>query len=79
MKIISLHVLKWAEDNSLFLCSAYELGFVSWCQRSFYKETVNFGARFASKYSLPHSAAPPRTAPSLFTCPKHRQDATSKS
>jgi synaptobrevin family protein YKT6 len=49
MKIISLHVLKWNEDNSLFLSSAYDLGFVSWYQRPFYKETVNFGARTAAK------------------------------
>ena len=49
MKIISLHVLKWNEDNSLFLSSAYDLSFVSWYQRPFYKETVNFGARTAAK------------------------------
>ena len=49
MKIISLHVLKWNEDNSLFLNSAYDLSFVSWYQRPFYKETVNFGARTAAK------------------------------
>ncbi|XP_031472922.1 VAMP-like protein YKT61 [Nymphaea colorata] len=50
MRIISLHVLKWAEENSFFLSSAYDLGFVSWYQRPFYKETVNFGARTAAKW-----------------------------
>ncbi len=49
MRIISLHVLKWADENSLFLSSAYDLSFVSWYQRPFYKETVNFGARTAAK------------------------------
>lgn len=49
MRIISLHVLKWAEENSFFLSSAYDLSFVSWYQRPFYKDTVNFGARTASK------------------------------
>ena len=58
MRIISLHVLKWADENSLFLSSAYDLSFVSWYQRPFYKETVNFGARTAAKYLLPHPAAP---------------------
>lgn len=37
MRIISLHVLKWADENSLFLASAYDLSFVSWYQRPFYK------------------------------------------
>lgn len=27
MRIISMHVLKWEEEKSLFICSAYELGF----------------------------------------------------
>lgn len=49
MRIISLHVLKWAEEQSIFLCSAYDLSFISWYQRSFFKESVNFGARTASK------------------------------
>ena len=49
MRIISLHVMKWGEESSLFLSSAYDLSFVSWYQRPFYKETVNFGARTASK------------------------------
>lgn len=58
MRIISLHILKWAEENSLFLQSAYDLSFVSWYQRPFYKETVNFGARTAAKYHSLHAAAP---------------------
>ena len=78
MRIISLHVFKWADENSLFLCSAYDLSFVSWYQRPFYKETVNFGARTASKYLPLHSAAPHRAAPSQFTCHKPKRDATSK-
>jgi len=49
MRLISLHVLKWAEESSFFLSSAYDLSFVSWYQRPFYKETVTFGARTASK------------------------------
>jgi synaptobrevin family protein YKT6 len=50
MRIISMHVLKWQEENSLFITSAYELGFASWYQRPFVKEQLNFGARTAAKY-----------------------------
>lgn len=28
MRIISLHVLKWEEENSLFISSAYDLSFI---------------------------------------------------
>jgi synaptobrevin family protein YKT6 len=45
-----MHVLKWQEENSLFITSAYELGFASWYQRPFVKEQLNFGARTAAKY-----------------------------
>lgn len=47
MRIISMHLMKWAEDNSLFLSSVDDLSFVSWLQRSFYREGVRFGARTA--------------------------------
>ena len=30
MRIISMHILKWAEDNSMFLASVDNLSFVSW-------------------------------------------------
>jgi synaptobrevin family protein YKT6 len=45
-----MHVLKWYEDNSLFITSVYELGFASWYQKPFVKEQLNFGARTAAKY-----------------------------
>ena len=44
MKILSMHVFKWEEEKSIFVTSAYELGFVryfflhlSWYQRPFVK------------------------------------------
>ncbi|KAL4462137.1 hypothetical protein ABPG72_010453 [Tetrahymena utriculariae] len=45
MRLISMHVLKWDPENPIFLSSAYELGFISWYQRPFFKETLNFGVR----------------------------------
>lgn len=71
-----MHILKWAEENSLFLASAYDLSFVSWYQRPFYKETVNFGARTASEYFLFHLAVLPKAPPSPSLCPKRKQNAT---
>lgn len=47
MRIISTHLMKWSEENPLFLSSSYELSFVSWLQRPFFKETLNFGVRTA--------------------------------
>ncbi|EAR83910.2 YKT6-family R-SNARE protein (macronuclear) [Tetrahymena thermophila SB210] len=45
MRLISMHVLKWNAENPIFLSSAYELGFISWYQRSFFKEGLIFGVR----------------------------------
>lgn len=40
--------MKWGGDNdSLFLSSADDLSFISWLQRSFFREGVRFGARTA--------------------------------
>lgn len=59
MRIISMHVLKWEDEKSMFIASVYELSFVkydqayrSFLQRPFLKETVNFGARTSVKYTL---------------------------
>lgn len=51
MRIISMHLMKWAEDNSLFLSSVDDLSFVGWLQRSFFREGVRFGARTACNRS----------------------------
>ena len=31
MRIISMHMLKWDEENSLFISSEYELSFIRYC------------------------------------------------
>ncbi len=50
MRLLSIHVLKSGDkDDSIFITSAYELGFASWYQRPFLKDSVNFGARTSSK------------------------------
>jgi synaptobrevin family protein YKT6 len=48
MRILSMHIMKWnSENDSLFLSSVDDLSFVSWLQRSFFREGVRFGARTA--------------------------------
>lgn len=46
MRIISMHVLQWRKaDKALFLKSSFEIGFISFLKRYFFKEHLMFGAR----------------------------------
>jgi hypothetical protein len=46
MKIISMHVLtKNGSEKSLFLKTSFELGFVPFMKRYFFKQHLSFGAR----------------------------------
>mmetsp|Transcript_23467 Transcript_23467/g.27185 ORF Transcript_23467/g.27185 Transcript_23467/m.27185 type:complete len:203 (+) Transcript_23467:51-659(+) len=49
MRLISFCVLKQDPSEPLFLVRCHELGFMSFFQRPFAKEHLNFGARTATK------------------------------
>merc|ERR1711935_1226654 len=54
MKVISLHVLKWAgNEKAWILCNAYQLDFLSFWQRPFFKQHLHFGARTAAARTTP--------------------------
>ena len=54
MKIISLHVLKWAgNEKAWILANAYELGFLNFWQKPFFKQHLHFGARTAASRTNP--------------------------
>lgn len=53
MRIISIHVMKWAEDNSLFLSSVDDLTFLNYFKRSYFREGLRFGARTACNRTKP--------------------------
>ena len=49
MRILSLHVLRWEEEKSLFITSAYELSFVGYFVTL---NIVGFNALFLRKQSI---------------------------
>ena len=49
-----MHVLKWTDkENAYILKSSYELGFMSFYQRPFFKQHLHFGARTAVSHLKP--------------------------
>ncbi|CAD8116881.1 unnamed protein product [Paramecium sonneborni] len=53
MRIIAMYLLKYHPENPIFISSHYELSFVNWFQRPFFKETLNFGARTCAARAKP--------------------------
>eukprot|EP01017_Pseudomicrothorax_dubius_P012318 TRINITY_DN1498_c0_g1_i6.p1 TRINITY_DN1498_c0_g1~~TRINITY_DN1498_c0_g1_i6.p1 ORF type:complete len:226 (-),score=70.88 TRINITY_DN1498_c0_g1_i6:124-801(-) len=45
MRLISIYLLKWNEETPFILDTVHELSFLSFFQRPFFKEHLNFGAR----------------------------------
>lgn len=61
MRIISMHIIKtdasaMKNKKSYFLCSVFELGFVNFLQRYFFKEHLVFGARTCIRYRALYQA-----------------------
>ena len=48
MRLISLHIYKWQQENSLLMASAIDASMLWWYQRSMAKEHINFNSRLIS-------------------------------
>ena len=53
MRILSIHVYKWIEDNSALLCCGHEVNFAGYFERKVLRDLLNANARLAVDRSHP--------------------------
>jgi synaptobrevin family protein YKT6 len=53
MRILSIHMYKWLEDNAALLCGDTEVGFAGYFERKVLREHLNFHSRVVTSRSRP--------------------------
>ena len=53
MRILSIHVYKWIEDNSALLCCGHEISFAGYFERKVLREMLNANSRLVVDRSRP--------------------------
>ena len=57
MKLIALHIFRWAEEDPVLLCSEMDLSMLYFYQKGMAKEHINFNARMIASRIPPGNKA----------------------